>query len=537
MPDHDRRPDFDAIVIGAGFSGMYMLHRLRAQGYSVRVYERGRGVGGTWYWNRYPGARCDSESMYYSYSFMPDLDQEWHWSERYPGQAEVLRYLDHVADRLDLRRDIEFDTEVVAATFDESNREWVIRTAAGRPVTARFCITAVGCLSAANVPSFPGVDDFAGRTYHTGAWPQHEVNFSGQRVGVIGTGASGIQAIPVIAQQAQHLTVFQRTPNFSIPAENHPMDPEFERAWKADYPEWRRKGRESMAGIPYPRSRASVLEASEEERRAAFEAAWGAGGFRFVFGTYGDLVISEAANAIVSDYVRSKIDEIVNDPDVAEMLKPRTYPFGTKRLPLDTNYFETFNRDNVTLVDLTATPIETFAPEGVRTSAALHRLDIIVFATGFDALTGPLFAIDIRGRDGMRLREKWAEGPRTYLGLGTAGFPNLFTITGPGSPSVLSNMPVAIEQHVEWISDCIRHMDVERVRTIEATTEAEEAWTEHVNEVAGLTLYPKAASWYMGANIPGKPRIFMPYIGGVAAYRQRCDDVAGRNYEGFVLAV
>ncbi len=535
MPEFEPNRDFDAVIIGAGFSGLYMLHRLRQLGCSARVYERGDGVGGTWYWNRYPGARCDSESMYYSYSFMPDLEQEWHWTERYPGQAEVLDYLNHVADRLQLRDDIELSTEVVSATYDEAAARWVIRTAAGAVVSARYCITAVGCLSAANVPSFAGSETFAGPVYHTGAWPHEDPDFTGKRVAVIGTGASGIQAIPVIAEEAGHLTVFQRTPNFSIPAENRPMDPEFERAWKADYREWRRKGRESMAGIPYPRSEASVLEASEEERRATFEAAWGAGGFRFLFGTYGDLVVTEEANAFVADFVRSKIDEIVHDPGVAAMLRPTTYPLGTKRLPLDTDYYQTFNRENVTLVDLRATPIVSFTSRGIRTTAREYELDMVVYATGFDALTGPLFAMDIRGRGGTRLKDKWAEGPRTYLGLGTSGFPNLFTITGPGSPSVLSNMPVSIEQHVEWISDCIQHMESVQLRTIEATEDAEEAWTAHVNEVAAFTLFPKAASWYMGANIPGKPRVFMPYVGGVGNYRQRCDAVAANNYEGFRL--
>ena len=527
--------DFDAIVIGAGFSGLYMLHRLRQLGFSVRVYERGDGIGGTWYWNRYPGARCDSESMYYSYSFMPDLEQEWHWTERYPGQAEILRYLDHVADRLDLRRDIELGSEVVAATFDEGTNRWVIRTGDGAEVTCRYCITAVGCLSAANVPAFAGMETFAGQIYHTGAWPHEGVDFAGRRVAVVGTGASGIQAIPVIAEQADHLTVFQRTPNFSIPAENGPLDPEFERQWKADYPEWRRKARVSRAGIPYPASQALVMEASDEERKRTFEAAWGAGGFSFTFGTFADLVRTEEANAIVADFVRSKIDEIVHDPVVAERLKPRTYPFGTKRLPLDTNYFETFNRPNVALVDLRTTPIECLTPVGIRTSEGEYEVDIIVFATGFDALTGPLFSIDIRGRSGLRLRDKWAEGPRTYLGLGTTGFPNLFTITGPGSPSVLSNMPVSIEQHVEWISDCVAHLRARGVETIEARADAEQAWTEHVNEVAATTLYIKAASWYMGANIPGKPRVFMPYIGGVGSYRTKCDEVAANDYEGFLL--
>jgi cyclohexanone monooxygenase len=527
----------DAVIIGAGFAGLYMLHRLRGLGVTARVYERGDGVGGTWYWNRYPGARCDSESMYYSYSFSPELEQEWHWTERYPGQAEILGYLNHVADRFDLRRDIVLGRRVVAATFDETTNRWSVTTDDGGEVTATYCIMAVGCLSAANVPDFDGAETFAGPIYHTGDWPQGGVDLNGKRVAVIGTGASGIQAIPVIAGQAAHLTVFQRTPNFSIPAENRPMDPAFEEAWKADYSEWRRKARYSRGGIPYPASERSALEASEEERRATFEAAWGAGGFSFTFGTYRDLVVDERANLAVADFVRSKIGEIVHDPVVAEKLKPTTYPFGTKRLPLDTNYFETFNRANVTLVDLKVDPISEITPLGIRAGDQTYELDVIVFATGFDALTGPLFAIDIRGRSGLRLKEKWAEGPRSYLGLGSAGFPNLFTITGPGSPSVLSNMPVSIEQHVEWIGDCIAALRAGGVETIEATPEAEQAWMAHVNEVAQLTLYPKAASWYMGANIPGKPRVFMPYIGGVGNYRQKCDSVAANHYEGFRLGV
>lgn len=527
--------DFDAIIIGAGFSGLYMLYRLRQLGLSVRVYEKGDGVGGTWYWNRYPGARCDSESMYYSYSFSPELEQEWHWTERYPRQPEVLRYLNHVADRFDLRRDIQFGTCVESAIFDESDNRWVVRTDGGTEVSATFCITAVGCLSTANKPRFKGHESFLGQTYHTGDWPHDGVDFTGKRVGVIGTGASGIQAIPVIAEQADHLTVFQRTPNFTVPAENRPMDADFERQWKASYREWRTRGRESAAGIPYPVSEVSALDATEEERKSAYQAAWGAGGFRFVFGTYCDIVTNEDANETAARFVRSKIDEIVHDPAVAEMLKPTSYPFGTKRLPLDTDYYKTFNRPNVTLVDLRKSPIEEFVRDGIRTRDGVHVLDIIVFATGFDAMTGPLFSMDIRGKGGVRLTTKWAEGPKTYLGLGTAGFPNLLTITGPGSPSVLSNMPVSIEQHVDWIADCIKYLRQHQFSTIEATEPAEKEWTEHVNEVASYTLYPKAASWYMGANIPGKPRIFMPYVGGVGNYRKKCDEVAASGYSGFAL--
>lgn len=534
-PTESARQHYDAVVIGAGFSGLYMLHRLRQMGMSVRAFEQGDGVGGTWYWNRYPGARCDSESMYYSYSFDPELEQEWHWSERYPGQPEILRYLNHVADRYDLRRDISFKTRVTSTVFDELHNHWVITTSDGNEVTTKYCVTAVGCLSAANKPEFPGAEEFQGESYHTGDWPHTGVDFTGKRVGVIGTGASGIQSVPVIAEHAGHLTVFQRTPNFTIPAANRPMDPEFERQWKENYREWRRKGRESMAGIPYPASQASALDITEDERRKVFESAWTNGGFSFLFGTFGDIIVTEEANKTAADFVREKIDEIVEDPAVAEMLKPTTYPLGTKRLPLDTDYYKTFNRPNVTLVDLRRTPLEKITAKGIRTTDQEYELDIIVYATGFDALTGPLFNLNIRGRNGMPLQEKWSEGPRTYLGLGTSGFPNLFTITGPGSPSVLTNMPVAIEQHVEWIADCIKKLEEQGVQTIEATREAEEAWTEHVQEVANQTLYPKAASWYMGANIPGKPRIFMPYVGGLHNYEAKCEDVAAKNYEGFQL--
>jgi cyclohexanone monooxygenase len=524
----------DAIVIGAGFAGMYMVHRLREQGLSVHGYEAGEGVGGTWYWNRYPGARCDSESMYYSYSFLPELEQEWPLAERYPGQPEILRYLEHVADHLDLKRDFTFNARVTSAAWDEAASRWTITTEDGTRATATYLVTAVGCLSTANRPEFPGAGRFAGRSLHTGDWPREPVDFTGLRVGVIGTGASGIQAIPVIAEQAAQLTVFQRTAQFTIPAANGPLDPQLAGLWKQNYPEWRRRGRFSQGGIPYAVSAQSVLDASPEERRAAFEAAWDQGGFMFAQGTFYDLVLSEEANQYVADFVRSKIDEIVPDPAVAQMLKP-SFLFGTKRLPLDTNYYQTFNRPNVGLVDLKATPIEEITETGIRTSAGQHELDVIVYATGFDALTGPLFALGITGRGGRALADAWAEGPRTYLGLAVPGFPNLLTITGPGSPSVLSNMPVSIEQHVEWISDCIAWLREHEIATIEASPAATAAWTDHVQEVAGRTLFPKAASWYMGANIPGKPRLFLPYIGGVGNYRIRCSEIAEAGYEGFEL--
>lgn len=526
----------DAIVIGAGFAGMYMLHRLREQGMSVRGFEAGSGVGGTWYWNRYPGARCDSESMYYSYSFLPELEQEWPLDERYPGQPQILRYLEHVADRLDLRKDFTFNTTVTGCRYDEDANQWTVTTADGATARATYLVTAVGCLSTANKPVFKGAEQFRGLSLHTGNWPHEPVDFTGKRVAVIGTGASGIQAIPVIAEQAGHLTVFQRTAQFTIPAANGPLSAQFAAMWKQNYREWRRRGRLSAAGFPFPASTLSALEVTAQERRTAFEAAWEQGGFMFASGTYGDLLINEDANKTVADFVRSKIDEIVHDPAVAQKLKPTTFPFGTKRLPLDTNYYQTYNRPNVTLVDLRETPIREITETGIRTTESEHDFDIIVYATGFDALTGPLLALGIQGRDGIALAERWAEGPKTYLGLAMPQFPNLFTITGPGSPSVLSNMPVAIEQHVEWISDCLAYLREHGIAVIEARPDAMQQWTQHVQDVAHHTLYPKAASWYMGANIPGKPRLFLPYIGGVGNYRAKCDAVAAAGYEGFDLA-
>jgi len=528
-------PDFHAVIVGAGFAGLYMLHRLRGLGLSARLFEAGDGVGGTWYWNRYPGARCDVESMDYSYSFSDELQQEWKWSERYASQPEILTYINHVADRFDLRRDVQLATRVTAATFDEASRQWTVTTNRGDRVSARFCIMATGCLSTAQVPSFPGRETFRGKTYHTGRWPHEGVDFSGQRVGVIGTGSSAIQSIPIIAGEAAHLFVFQRTPNFSVPARNAPLDPEFERQVKESYAEFRREARESRVGFVVERSEASALAVTAEERRREYEKRWLRGGLGFT-ATYVDLLINKDANDTAAEFCREKIRAAVRDPAVAELLAPKDYPVGTKRMCVDTHYYETFNRDNVTLVDLRRTPIETITPDGLRTREAAYALDSIVFATGFDAMTGALLSIDIRGRRGRTLNEAWAEGPRTYLGLAVAGFPNLFSITGPGSPSVLSNMIVSIEQHVDWIADCLDRLRAQGHETIEATADAQDAWVAHVNEIGHATLYPRANSWYMGANIPGKPRVFMPYIGGVGAYRQICDAVAAKGYEGFALA-
>jgi cation diffusion facilitator CzcD-associated flavoprotein CzcO len=531
-------PDLDAVVVGAGFSGLYMLHRLRdVLGLSVRVYEGAEGVGGTWYWNRYPGARCDSESYYYSYSFSEELEQEWVWSTKYPEQPEIVRYLEHVADRFDLRRDIWLGTRVTSAVFRDEADCWEIHTDRGETVTARFFISAVGCLSAASVPKIPGLDRFEGAWYHTAAWPHEGVDFSGQRVGIIGTGSTGIQATPVIAEEAGHLWVFQRTPNYSVPARNLPLSPEQTGQIKANYREIRRKARASFAGFPYDPSDKSAMDVTAEERQATYERLWAEeGGFKFIYGSYNDLLFNQEANDTAAEFIRSKIRHIVKDPAVADKLTPRDYPYGTKRPPIDTGYFETFNRDNVTLVDLREAPLTEATAAGLRTAAAEYGLDIIVFATGFDAMTGSLLRIDVRGLDGRSLKEKWESGPITYLGVQVAGFPNMFVITGPGSPSVLTNMPLAIEQHVEWIGDCISYVLHRGLTRVEATEGAEEGWVDHVRRVAEATLFPKADSWYLGANIPGKKRVFMPYVGGFAPYRQRCEEVAADGYAGFVLS-
>ena len=525
---------FDAIIVGAGFSGLYQLHQLRDElGLSALVVEAGSGVGGTWYWNRYPGARCDSESYYYSYSFSKELQQEWEWTERYPAHEEIRRYLNHVADRLDLRRDIRLETRVINARYDDAANTWSISTDTGKVFKAQFFITAVGCLSSANIPKLAGLDRFKGRWFHTGRWPHEGVDFAGKRAALIGTGSTGIQAAPVIAKEAQHLTVFQRTANYSVPARNGRMTKEFQEDVKANYDAIREKARSTINGHPFDISEQSALQVSAEERFKRYEAAWKAGGLRFR-GVFADLLRNKAANNTASEFIRAKIRSIVKDPATAAKLTPTDHPFASKRPPIDSQYFETFNRDNVALVDTKATPIVEVTREGIRTSDAEYPLDIIVFATGFDAMTGTLLAMDIRGRSGRSLREDWAAGPRTYLGLQTPGYPNMFTITGPGSPSVLTNMPVAIEQHTQWITACIRYMRAKGLKTIEATPDASDKWVDHVNEAANATLLPLAnSSWYLGANVPGKPRVFMPYAGGMAHYAKLCADLAKDNYKGF----
>ncbi|MBV9782876.1 MAG: NAD(P)/FAD-dependent oxidoreductase [Acidisphaera sp.] len=529
--------EFDAIIVGAGFAGLYQLHLLRDRlGLRARVLEAAEGVGGTWYWNRYPGARCDSESFYYSYSFSHELEQEWEWTERYPEQPEILRYLNHVADRFALRPDIQLGTRVVGAQFDAERQRWRVTTQDGEAFSAQFLITAVGCLSTANLPALPGIDSFTGQVLHTGLWPHEGVDFSGKRVGLIGTGSTGIQAAPVIAQTAKQLVVFQRTPNYSVPARNGPLDAQTQRETKENYAEIRRKSRSSTNGHPFSVAPEGALEVSEAERAARYEAAWQRGGLWFR-ASFKDIMTCPRANETAAEFIRAKIREVVKDPEVAERLTPRDYPFAAKRPPIDTDYFETFNRDNVLLVDLRKAQIDAIVPQGVRTGEAVYPLDVIVFATGFDALTGPLLALNIEGEGGVSLRKRWAAGPRTYLGLQMPGFPNLFTITGPGSPSVLTNMPIAIEQHAEWIADCIAHLRAQGLRRIEATEPASEAWAAEVNRAAEATLLPMASSsWYLGANIPGKPRVFMPYAGGMAHYARLCQEVAAEGYRGFELS-
>ena len=528
---------FDAIVVGGGLGGLYALHRLRRLGLKAKAFEAGSGVGGTWFWNRYPGARCDVESLEYSYAFDNDLQQEWHWPERYGNQSEILLYINHVADRFDLRKDVQLNTRVVAADFDPGRNIWTVRTDKGDVATAPFCIMATGNLSTPRVPNFKGIENFKGKWYHTGLWPHDGVDFTGLRVGAIGTGSSGVQMIPIIAAQAKHLHVFQRTANFSLPARNGPMDLEIEAQHKSEYIDRRAAAYETPFGIAgFPPPTQSALEATPEEREVQYEAKWAEGGSISFLYSYNDILVNKTSNDTASEFVRNKIRGIVKDQAVAELLAPNDHPIGTKRLCLDTNYYETYNRDNVTLVNARATPIEELTETGLRTTAEKYEFDAIVFATGFDAMTGALKEIDIRVGNGPSLAEKWDGGPTTYLGLMVAGFPNMFTITGPGSPSVKTQMIVAIEQHMDWIADCLDTMRRSGMTRIEPTPDAERDWVRHVNDVADGTLYPLANSWYVGANIPGKPRVFMPYVGGFANYKKRCDAVAANGYEGFSMS-
>lgn len=526
---------FDAVVVGAGFAGMYMLYQLRRHGYRVVVFERADDVGGTWYWNRYPGARCDVESLEYSYSFSDSLQQDWEWSERYSGQPEILRYANHVADRFDLRRDIEFETSVVSAHYQNDESKWCISTDRDETVVARYLIMATGCLSSTNLPDIEGISDFQGERYHTGQWPHEPVDLKRKRIGIIGTGSSAIQAIPYLAKEAGELVVFQRTPNFSIPARNREADPHEVERVKRDYQGFREFNRMAPAAIrgSMPGRNESALDVPEGEREVELQKRWEHGGFAFM-GAFNDLGLNKEANDVAAEFVRARIREIVKDPVVADELSPDNV-IGCKRLCLDTEYYETYNLSHVILVDINKDPIHCLTKDGVKTASTEYMFDVVVFATGFDAMTGTLLRIDIRGKDGQRLQQKWEEGPKTYLGLTTANFPNMFMISGPGSPSVLTNMIVSIEQHVDWITACLEYMREHDYKMINAESSAEEAWVAYVNAIAGMTLYPTCNSWYLGANIPGKPRVFMPHV-GFPNYVQRCEEVVNNNYQGFELA-
>lgn len=523
---------FDVIVVGAGFAGLYLVHKMRQLGLSVRVFEKADDVGGTWYWNRYPGARCDIESIDYSFSFDPDLQQEWEWSERYATQPEILRYAQHVAQRFDLRRDISFETPVERAEWDEDARMWAVTTADGGTFSARYFIMATGCLSEPKDIEIDGLASFGGEIYRTHSWPHEGVDFTGKRVGLIGTGSSGIQTIPLVAEQADQLTVFQRTACYSLPALNGPIKPE-KLAEKERYQEYREEARWTKVGVPGTENMELALSVSEDERRQRYEKVWNGGAMVHLSVEYADILLNEKANETLSEFVREKVRGKVNDPAVADILTPTEFPICTKRTCLDTNYYETFNRPNVKLVDIKNNPIQSITQNGIATQDKSFEFDAIVFATGFDAMTGALLAIDIVGREGKSLHEKWRDGPVSYLGLAIEGFPNFFTITGPGSPSVLSNMILSIEQHVEWIADCIQFMTNEKLDTVEATETAQTGWVNYATATSDMTLFPLAKSWYMGANVPGKPRVCLPYVGGVDAYRRVCNDVAAQDYLGF----
>ena len=527
-----RETTVDAVIVGAGFSGLYLLHRFRKLGLTTRVLERGGGVGGTWYWNRYPGARCDVESMQYSYSFDAELQQEWHWPEKFSAQPDILAYANHVADRFDLRKDIDFDVEVKAAHFNETTRRWRIETDKSDKITAQFFVMATGCISTAQTPNIEGLDNYQGNTYHTGNWPHEKIDFTGQRIAVIGTGSSGIQAIPVLAEEAAHVTVFQRTPNYSIPSQNEPMTSDYEASWKEKYPTLREEMRYTGHGSIKDLNDKSAMSVDEEERQETYKKRWAIGGAGFLT-SFNDLLFSQESNDTASEFVRNQIRRIVKNPETAELLAPKTYPIGTKRICIDSGYFQTYNRENVDLVDISEKPIQRITREGLIVNGREFEFDSIVFATGFDAMTGTLFNVDIRGRNDLALKEKWYAGPRTYLGLMSEAFPNLFMITGPGSPSVKSNMLVSIEQHVDFVTESIIYMREHGLELMEPDVAAEDDWVDHVQEAANKTLFPRANSWYMGANIPGKPRLFMPYIGGVGTYRRICEEVVADNYEGF----
>ena len=535
MTGQNALPDFDVVIVGAGFAGLYMVHRAKQLGLSAHVYEAGGGVGGTWYWNRYPGARCDFESLDYSYSFDDDLQQEWDWSERYAGQPQIRAYLEHVAGRFGLWDDITFHTRVAGASFDDSDATWTLQGSEGPLARARYVVMATGSLSTPRFPDIPGLETFTGRRLHTGAWPDEDIDFTGRRVAVVGTGSSGVQVSVEIAEQAERLYVLQRTPSYVVPALHEPLDPGTLASEKKRYPDRRARGRQAPLGIDFATREESALSVSEAERRAEYEKRWPIGGAALLL-AFPDLVADPQANATLAEFLKQKVRQIVEDPRTAEALTAMDYPVGARRLVVGPGFYEMFNLDHVELVDLERHPIEEVVPAGIRTTGASYEVDDLVFATGFDAMTGALLAMDIRGRGGTTLAEHWAEGPHTYLGLQSAGFPNMFFINGPGSPSVLSNMVHSLEQHVEFIARLLEELERRKARTVEPSREAEREWRRHVDEAAGRTVFPHARSWYMGANVPGKPRVFMPYVGGVPAYREICDDVADNGYDGLLIA-
>ena len=529
--------EYDAIIIGAGFAGLYQLICLRDQlGLNCLIIETGDDVGGTWYWNRYPGARCDTESHAYSYYFSDELLKEWTWSERYPGHAEIRKYINFVANKFNLKKDILFNEKVINAEFNENSNNWSLATNTGKQFQAKFVIAAVGCLSNTNIPNIKGLDSFEGKYYHTGNWPKTGVSFVNKKVGQIGTGSTGIQAVPVIAAEAKHLTVFQRTANYSIPARNAPLSEEFKDHVKKDHNYYREFLKRTPNGHPFEISSRLVSDVSTEEMNQIYEKAWEKGGLQFR-ATFNDLVTNIDANKTASEFIKGKIRQTVTNKKFANILSDIDHPYAGKRPPIDSHYFETFNRDNINLIDLRSNPIMRIDNEGIQTKENHFDLDIIVFATGYDAMTGPLLNMNITGKQNLKLKDYWKEGPQTFLGLQIPGFPNLFTITGPGSPSVLTNMPMAIEQHVEWVRDCISFMNNKNHSTIEADSKSADKWGDEVNAVANKTLLPTVKhSWYLGANIPGKPQVFMPYAGGLPKYTKACNEVKNNNYKGFNIA-
>ncbi len=524
----------DVLVVGAGFAGLRALYRFRSQGHKVLVIEASADIGGVWYHNGYPGARCDVESYDYSYSFSAELEQDWRWSERYATQPEILRYINHVADRFDLRKDIQFNTRMMNATYEEASATWVIATGGGHSVRAKYLMMCVGQLSATKSPDYPGLSSFKGEVIHSGVWPKHKVDYAGKRVAIIGTGSSGMQMTPVIAKEAKHLTVFQRTANFSIPAANAPVSDEEDRTVKANYRERRERAWNSATGLGFMPNKTSALDVSAEEREKAYEAAWNRLGFGFAL-TYFDILLKKEANDTAAEFIRKKIASVVQDPVLREKLTPKGHPFASRRPSVDSGYFQAFNRDNVELADVRESPIVEFTPEGIRTQAKLHAFDMIIFATGFDVFTGSLFKPDIIGRHGMTLKKKWADGPVTHLGVGVSDFPNMFIVVGPGSPSLLSNVMVSTEEQIDWMAALVQKMQIEGLVEVEVQAEAEKMWGQHINDRVKETLYLSTDSYYNGAEVKGKPRVFMPYSGGVRGYRRILHRCAEEGYSGFTF--